>query len=101
MLPRQIFNRLVFVESGSQRAHAAVTVVPAHVAATLEPEEVRWLEAGNYVALESFTPQTLVRVVAQGIAKSRDPQAGDALVPVTTGGGGDGGVYIYTSDSFG
>lgn len=102
LLPRQIFKRPVFVESGSHRAHAAVTVVSARVAATLEPEEVRWLEAGNYVALESFTPRTLLRVVAQGIAKSRDPQARDALVPVTTGGdGGGGGVFIYTYDSFG
>jgi phage terminase large subunit-like protein len=75
-----------------------MSALPAHVAATLEPEEVRWLEAGNFVALESFTPQTLMRVVAQGIAKSRDPQAVDALVPVTTGGDG-GGVFIYTSES--
>ncbi len=100
LLPRQIFNHPVFVESGSQRAHAAVTVVSARVAATLQSDELRWLEAGNYVSLQSFTPQTLVRVVAQGIAKSRDPQASDALVPVTTGDGG-GGVYIYASDSFG
>ncbi len=99
LLPRQIFNRPVFVEKESQRARAATTTIPAHVAATLEPAEVRWLEAGNRVSLESFTPQTLLRVVAQGIAKSRDSQAGDALVPVTTGG--DGGGFIYASDSFG
>ena len=59
------------------------------------------------VALESFTPQVLLRVVAQGIAKSRDPQASDALVPVSTGEGGGGtsgdggGVFFYSSDSFG
>ena len=100
LLPRQIFNRSVFVESVSDRTGATMSALPAHVAATLEPEEVRWLEAGNFVALESFTPQTLMRVVAQGIAKSRDPQAVDALVPVTTGGDG-GGVFIYTSDTFG
>jgi hypothetical protein len=99
LLPRQIFNRSVFVEKAPERTGA--TALPAHVAATLEPEEVRWLEAGNYVALESFTPQTLMRVVAQGIAKSRDPQAVDALVPVTTGDDGGGGVLIYTSDTFG
>lgn len=99
LLPRQVFNRQLFVENAAQRAHTHVTVVSAHVAATLEPEEVRWLEAGNYVSLESFTPQTLMRVVAQGIAKSRDPQARDALVPVDSGFGG--GMFIYTSDSFG
>lgn len=100
LLPRQIFKRPVFVERGWRPARGAQTVVPPHVAATLEPEEVRWLEAGNYVSLESFTPQTLLRVAAQGIAKSRDPRAADALVPVT-GGDGGGGVFIYTTDSFG
>ena len=105
LLPRQIFKRPVFVERGLQRARGAAAAVPPHVAATLEPEEVRWLNEGNYVALESFPPQTLLRVVAQGIAKSRDPRAADALVPVTAGGdggdGGGGGVFIYTTDSFG
>lgn len=102
LLPRQIFKRPVFVERGWQSARGEATVVPTGVAATLQPEEVRWLEEGNYVALESFTPQTLLRVVAQGIAKSRDPRAADALVPVTAGGdGGGGGVFIYTTDSFG
>lgn len=100
LLPRQIFERPVFVERGWQPIRGAETIVPPHVAATLEPEEVRWLEAGNYVSLESFTPQTLLRVVAQGIAKSRDPRAADALVPVT-GGDGGGAVFFYTTDSFG
>lgn len=101
LLPRQIFKRPAFVERGWQPARGAAAIVPPHVAATLTPEEVRWLEEGNYVALESFTPQTLLRVVAQGIAKSRDPGAADALVPVTAGGDGGGGVFIYTTDSFG
>ncbi len=103
LLPRQIFNRAVFIESAAKRARADVTVVSAPVAATLEPAEVQWLEAGNYVALESFTPQTLLRVVAQGIAKSRDPQAGDALVGVDGVDGGyySGGMFYYTSDTFG
>lgn len=100
LLPRQIFGRSVFVEPGWQRAYAAPVIVSPHVAAMLTPEEVRWLEAGNHVALESFAPQTLLRVVAQGIAKSRDPQSADALVPVTSSDGG-GGMFIYTTDSFG
>jgi hypothetical protein len=100
LLPRQIIGRPVFVETGWQRAHKVAVIVPPHVAAMLTPEEVRWLEEGNYVALESFAPQTLLRVVAQGIARSRDPQAADALVPVTSGDGA-GGMFIYTTDSFG
>ncbi len=95
LLPRQVFERPVFVERGPRPEP-----LPPLVAATLAPAEVRWLEEGNSVALESFTPQTLLRVVAQGIARSRDPQAADALVPVTADGDG-GGVFIYTMDSFG
>jgi hypothetical protein len=97
LLPRQIFNRSVFVERQSQRAGAGM---PEQVAATLQSEEVRWLNAGNYVALESFPAQILLRVIAQGIAKSRDPQAGDALVPVMMSDRG-GGVYFYAWDTFG
>jgi hypothetical protein len=101
LLPRQIFNRSVFIENTPQGAQTGTRNVPAQVAARLQPEEVRWLESGNYVVLESFSTQMLMRSVAQGIAKSRDPNAGDALVPVTTDGDRDGGVFIYTWDSFG
>ncbi|HZI20059.1 MAG TPA: hypothetical protein VEY09_15850 [Pyrinomonadaceae bacterium] len=102
LLPRQVSDRPLFVETWPQHGQPALTLTP-EVAATLEPEEVRWLEAGNYVSLESFPPRTLLRVVAQGIAKSRDPQAADSLVPVSTGGdgGAGGGVFIYTTDTFG
>ena len=95
LTPRQILNRSVFVE----RTYLDL-VVPAHVAATLQPEEVRWLEAGNHVSLESFTPAMLMRVAANGIAKSRDPQSNDALVPVSAQGD-VGGIYIYGFDTFG
>jgi hypothetical protein len=97
LLPRQILDRSVFVEQDSQ--HASHTI-PEAVARTLQPEELRWLSAGNFVAVESFAPQMLLRVIAQGIAKSRDPQSSDALVPVT-GGDYAPGVFFYTWDSFG
>jgi hypothetical protein len=59
---------------------------------------VSWLAAGNIVFLESFPPQTILRIVTQGIAKSRDPQADDALV---IWGEGDPTVYYYGAESFG
>ena len=96
LLPRQIFNRSVFVEWRLRTAEA----LPPHLAATLQPEEVRWFEAGNFVALESFSPKMLLRVVTQGISKSRDPQASDALAPVGTEMDG-GFFYFYAFDSFG
>jgi hypothetical protein len=97
LLPRQIMDRSVFVERPAGRA---VARIPESIARMLLPEEVSWLNAGNFVSLESFPPQTLLRVIAQGIAKSRDPGATDALVPVIVGTGA-AGVYYYTWDSFG
>lgn len=94
LLPRQVFDRSVFVERKGAQS------IPADLAATLQPEEVRWLTVGNYVTLESFTPKMLIWVVAQGIAKSRAPEAADALVPMTSDIDG-GGFFIYTFDSFG
>jgi hypothetical protein len=96
LLPRQIFNRSVFIE----KTGGFVRASPDYAASTLEAEELRWLETGNYVALESFPPKMLLRVVAQGISKSRDPQAPDALVPVMIEGD-SGGFYYYAFDSFG
>ena len=96
LLPRQIFKRSVFVEKRPRIAEA----IPTHLAVTLQPEELRWFESGNFVALESFSPKMLLRVVAQGISKSRDPQASDALAPV--GSDMDSGFfYLYAFDSFG
>jgi hypothetical protein len=96
LLPRQILDRSVFVEKRPRIAEA----LPPHLASTLQPEEVRWFEEGNFVALESFSPKMLLRVVAQGISKSRDPQASDALAPVGTEADG-GFFYFYAFDSFG
>lgn len=97
LLPRQIFSRPVVVEK--EKLHVSQTI-PQAILATLQPEEVSWLAASNIVSLESFPPQTILRIVTRGIAKSRDPQADDALVPV--GAEGDPAVYYYYgAESFG
>jgi hypothetical protein len=97
LLPRQILDRSVFVEVQPMRDRVPI---PEVIARVLLPKELQWLNAGNFVSLESFPPQVLLRVIAQGIAKSRDPQATDALVPIVVGAGA-AGVYYYTWDSFG
>src|SRR5439155_8729285 len=97
LLPRQLTNRSVFVQQSWDEAKKVYTLLTPPVRASLQPDEIKWLEDGKYVELESFTPQPLLRVVTQGIAKSRDPQSSDALVPVDTGDT----VIIYAYDSFG
>jgi hypothetical protein len=97
LLPRQIMNRSMFVEKQSENVS-----IPKEVVATLQPDELRWLNDGNFVALESIPPQILLRVITNGIAKSRDPQSSDSLAPVMMDGGvGDGFFYLYAWDSFG
>lgn len=99
LLPRQVMKRSAFVEN---RRHEVGRGVSEKAAAMLQPEEVSWLNAGKYVALESVPPRVLLRVITNGIAKSRDPKSADALVPFETDGGADAGFfYIYSYDSFG
>jgi hypothetical protein len=97
LLPRQIFKRRVFVETEPLGIRQNINPV---ISTTLQPEEISWLVAGNFVALESFPPQMLLRIVTRGIAKSRDPQSEDALVPVVWTDGGLG-IYYYGAESFG
>jgi hypothetical protein len=97
LLPRQIFDRRVSVEKEPPGARQSLN---PSISATLQPEEVGWLVEGNFVALDSFPPQTLLRIITRGIAKSRDPQAQDALEPVVWFDGGPG-IYYYGAESFG
>jgi hypothetical protein len=99
LLPRQLLERSAFIQTSAQSATEA-KLLPEAVRAGLLPEEVQWLEEGKYVELESLSPQLLLRVITQGIARSRDPRYEDALVPVSYGDS-PGGVYVYSADSFG
>jgi hypothetical protein len=70
----------------------------------LLPEELIWLESGNYVKLESFTPARLLRILTSGIAKSRaiDSNEGDYMLADSTGTSfEEDRIYISTFDSFG
>lgn len=96
LLPRQIFaSRNVFVRASEESAREAQEM-PVEVRQSLSASELEWLEAGNFVELESFTPQKLIQVLNQGIAQSQSATAGDSLVVIDGGGG-----YLYAADSFG
>jgi hypothetical protein len=96
--PRQILaSRSMFILSSNESAQQAKQM-PDEVRQDLSLEELKWLELGNFVELESFSPQRLIQVVTQGIAKSRDPNSTDSLVVVDSGASD---VYIFAGDSFG
>jgi len=98
--PRQILEtRDMFVQQSQTMAQSA-RQLPDAVRQGLTAEELAWLDAGNFVELESFTPQRLLRVVNYGLAQSGDPQGNDGLILVDDNVGYGGG-YVFVSDSFG
>lgn len=100
LLPRQLTKKKMFVLKTNESAQQAHTI-PAEVKATLQADEIKWLEAGKHVELESLSPMLLLRILREGIAKSRNPQADDALVMVDGGGYYGNDVSVYSVDSFG
>ncbi len=101
LMPRQLQHRAVLTNRERSGQQQSLSALPAPVQQSLQPEEMTWLEAGHCVELESISPQRLLQLITLGIARSRDPHAQDTLVPVGTGYYDSGGVYVYSSDSFG
>jgi hypothetical protein len=98
--PRQVLEtRDMFVQQSQTMAQNA-RQLPDAVRQGLTAKELAWLDAGNFVELESFTPQRLLRVVNYGLAQSGDPQGNDGLILVDDNVGYGGG-YVFVSDSFG
>jgi DNA topoisomerase VI subunit A len=102
LLPRQVMKRNMFVLQELDAAQQAKRL-PEAVRNTLQPDELKWLAEGKFVELESLAPMTLLKLLRDGIAKSRMPESDDALVVVGDSGyyGGGDGVSVYSVDSFG
>lgn len=91
--PRQVLSaKNIFIQTSEASAGEAKQANRSQWQG-LAPNEIKWLEDGNYVELESFTPQRLIQVINQGIAGNRD-------LSDSGGYAGDGG-FISSSDSFG
>ena len=98
ILPRQIIaaGDNMFVLSSESSARDAVQLPPA-IRQDLSAEELQWLESGNFVELESFSPQKLIQILNRGIARSRDLGSDDSSFILL--GGTDSSIYVV--DSFG
>ncbi len=95
--PNQVMKaKHLFIRTSTQSAEIASQIAPSDWAG-LTLDEVAWLQAGNYVELESFTPQQLIQVLNRGIAGTRNLLEGSDSY--TSIGGSDG--YLYTTESFG
>ena len=98
LLPRQIIEvgDSMFVINSKSAARDAVQLSSA-IRQGLSAEELEWLESGNYVELESFSPQKLIQILNRGIASSRDLDSDDSSLILL--GGVDNSIYVV--DSFG
>ncbi|MDY6803283.1 MAG: hypothetical protein SXA11_05685 [Cyanobacteriota bacterium] len=84
LLPRHIFSSRNMFILNSPQSVAAAGEIPTEVRENLSVNEIEWLEAGNYVELESFSPRRLLLVVSRGISR----------------GGGGGIIAIDHDDSY-
>lgn len=101
--PRQIIDagKSMFVLNTSVSAKQAQKLNP-EIRQNLSDEELQWLDAGNFVELESFSVQKLIRILQRSIANSEQGiYAEDNNLLSTESGDGADGYLFYAIDSFG
>jgi len=64
--PRQILSakRSVFTQSSEQSIRMSLGL-ESEIRDNLTPEELKWLDAGNYVLLEFFSPQRVLQTLSR------------------------------------
>jgi len=104
LLPRHVFaSKNMFVRQSPKFAKTA-RQLPEPVRQSLSQDEWEWLEMGNYVELEFFTPQRLLQVVSQGIARSQELGSANDMTSIYGDGDYDNtstSAMLFASDSFG
>ena len=83
--------RHLHIECSQDSAQAALGL-PPQVRESLTQTELAWLDEGNYVELESFSPRRLIQILKHGIA------TGGAL---DISSSDDSSTIIYGVESFG
>jgi hypothetical protein len=73
LLPRQILGNKgrMFIRKTATSAEKSKNL-PLEIRQTLSAQELAWLDAGNFIELESFSPQTLIQVIRNAISRSLD-----------------------------
>lgn len=71
LLPRQIFkSKNIFVRQSNSSALLAKKFADT-LKDSLSDREIKFINEGKFIELESFTPQKLIQIVTLGIAKSK------------------------------
>lgn len=104
LLPRHVLKSKNISLRNSKESALACQQLPEPVRQSLAKDELEWLEAGNFVELEFFTPERLLQVLTHGIGRSREPGSDDGMIRVYEDGDYDNtstSAMIFASDSFG
>ncbi|TAE53799.1 MAG: hypothetical protein EAZ87_23180 [Nostocales cyanobacterium] len=96
LLPRQILasKRGMFVQKSDFLAQKSQQL-PLEVRQNILPEELAWLDAGNFVELESFTPKMLIKILQGGISQTMSLVNDDSSLFVIN----DHGLSVVDDDS--
>ena len=102
LLPRQIIasQGKMFIRYSSQLKHEAKKL-SVDICQSLTADELAWLHTGNFVELESFTPQKLIQVLRHGISGSLNLESDDSSIILIGDSGINSGNDIYMVESFG
>ena len=97
--PRQILaaKRDMFIQCSKNSAQAS-QLLAISLRENLSKVELEWLDNGNFVELESFTPQQLIQVLNRSIANSQQGELGEDGTLILVGGSDS---YFYVTESFG
>ncbi|WP_310417030.1 hypothetical protein [Chamaesiphon sp. OTE_8_metabat_110] len=97
ILPRQIMDNIDVMTPQSTASAQTSQQLPPDIRASLNPEELAWLDAGCYLELESFPPQKLIQILHRAINESRELaviEGGDMVIIDSSPG-------FYAVESFG
>ena len=102
LLPRQIIasQGKMFIRYSSQLKHEAKKL-SVDICQSLTADELAWLHTGNFVELESFTPQKLIQVLRHGISGSLNLESDDSSIILIGDSGINSGNDLYMVESFG
>ncbi|WP_414553347.1 hypothetical protein [Anabaena sp. CCY 0017] len=98
LLPRQILaaSRNILIQNSPELAEAAKILAP-EVRQSLLNEELVWLEAGNFVELEYFSPQKLMQILHRGIFNSQTLNNSGSNLLLVDDSGNSNSMYIFQS----
>jgi hypothetical protein len=80
IMPRQVMNNLELSTGHSKKVAQAALRMPPIVRDSLLTAELKWLDMGCYIDLESFSSQQIIQILQRAINESRQLNEGEELL---------------------